>query len=190
MTNNNHFRAEAKADEWGPEIKVEGKRPEWLEKGTKGMFENTPGHWLSYTDDLDFWSWDEGANDGKGCPIHIRLPANHPHYAQNAPETHRQGTNGVRNSQECLERMEALVRRMAAMHVDGMEHRIESLFIEADNIVHDLPEPADPDEAVADEIHSEWLDNSDGTRAVIMKALKRGRALERGDAAARSHGGM
>ena len=82
----------------------------------------------------------------------------------------------MKTSQECLERMEALVRRLAKTRYYSAGDQDEVAAI-----VRDLPQPVDPDEAVADEIHSEWLDNSDGTRAVIMKALKRGRALERGE---------
>lgn len=62
--------------EFGREIAVNGVRPGWLEAGTQGLFENTRGKWFE-RDDLDFWTWDVDCNDGAGCPIHIRLPADH-----------------------------------------------------------------------------------------------------------------
>jgi hypothetical protein len=83
----------------------------------------------------------------------------------------------MKTANEALERLEALESLVRRMAVDDIG--VHEAFAEAKALA---PEPVDPDEAVADEIHSEWLDNSDGTRAVIMKALKRGRALERGEA--------
>lgn len=70
---------------WGAEIRVGGVRPDWLADGTPGKFENNPGLWLNNTDDVTDWNWNEASNDGQGCPIHIRLKADHPHYQKTQP---------------------------------------------------------------------------------------------------------
>jgi len=66
---------------WGPEIAVDGKRPEWLEisdfpSGSQG-FARTSWGWVGNrdrSDPIEEWAW--------SSITHIRLPADHPHYAQ------------------------------------------------------------------------------------------------------------
>lgn len=193
---------EAKADvEWGPEIKVEGRRPEWLGDDDVFMWEGTCS---------EQWFRIEGGSGvnwtGFSGFVRIRLPANHTHYKtlqdnmpQNAPETHRQGTNGVRTGVEALERLEALeslVRRMAATDTPIDEY----LAIKRDARAL-LPEPVDPDLVEARELVCECVVQfaSNDTEATLLRlyragegdnepevqkiyaAIKRGRALERGE---------
>lgn len=70
---------------WGEPIEVNGVKPDWLAIGDEGMFENTPNDWLG-PDRLLSYSWGVDDNGDKGCPISIRLRADHPQYlAQPSP---------------------------------------------------------------------------------------------------------
>lgn len=60
---------------WGRAIEVNGVRPAWLGEA-HGKFQNTPGEWLEGPP-LRFWSWGTNDNKGRGCPISIKLPAEH-----------------------------------------------------------------------------------------------------------------
>ena len=99
---------------WGPAIAVDGKRPGWLKDGTPGMFENRPGEWLKQTHDVTAWCWAEKANDGKGCPIRIRLPADHPHYRQPAQEA-AQPTPQADTKPDVTAELEDLAQQLAAL---------------------------------------------------------------------------
>jgi hypothetical protein len=122
--------------------------------------------------------------------------------AVEAPETHRQGTNGVRTGVEALERYEGLYERMAGLVREmASQSGPEPRFIErAKAIVRDLPEPVDPDLIECRNIGAEigkkhnplihimnpqcWHDgqNDDTHKMELMlAAIKRGRALERGE---------
>lgn len=92
-------------------------------------------------------------------------------------------------SPETVERMVALVRRMAGYAGVYPKGEAAHEFVsEASAIAADLPEPVDPDLVEAREIMEaryyindpEWQGDLDTTRA--FKLLKRGRALERGEA--------
>lgn len=67
------------ANKWGPEIEVNGVMPEWLRDDEEGLFENRPGIWFGSIA-LKSYDWSPRANDGLGCPISIRLRADHPYY--------------------------------------------------------------------------------------------------------------
>jgi len=112
--------------------------------------------------------------------------------AVEAPETHRQGTNGVRTGVEALERLEALELLVRRMAVDDIG--VHEAFAEARALA---PEPVDPDLVEAREacaIHAQRL-NDYGLAAeyrsgeldqqfemqATLAAIKRGRALERGE---------
>lgn len=84
-------------------------------------------------------------------------------------------------AEEHLQRMEALVRRMAA---DGPAHLEGPWRREAREIVALLPEPVDPDWEIAAGIA---FDNGYGNSTpgrdittMLLSAIKRGRELERG----------
>jgi hypothetical protein len=80
--------------------------------------------------------------------------------------------NSVSPADDIAARMEALVREMASQ--SGPEPR----FIErARAIVAELPEVVDPVEAIVDEL----LGWDQTTRVIVKEALRRGRALERGE---------
>lgn len=71
--------------EWGPEIKVDGKRPEWF--GHREMHQ-----WIG-RGVKDWGSWDTGTNfirdnpsDSWDIVTAIRLPAGHPYYETTKPE--------------------------------------------------------------------------------------------------------
>lgn len=159
--------------EWGPEIKVEGKRPEWLTNSdlridvswgktryTSG--DNPEGAPVSCV----FW---EGATA-------IRLPANHPHYTKPATP--------ARTALE--QRMEGALRKLASEDIRSHQSDgVQAAIFEARAIVAELPEPADPDEIEADAIMTTIgfrnVDPSSDIRKVALAALRRGRALERGE---------
>jgi len=168
---------------WGPEICVSGKRPEWLAPGTPGMFENRPGQWLDMTNDVTAWSWSETANDGKGCPVHIRLPADHPHYRQ--PIT-------LERDPALWDRMEALVRRMAkgfylhAVNEEGIG--TTDAVVQAQGIVRDLPTPVDPDEEAARDVAARVAEDASSfdlhdLEMAALEGIKRGRELAQGERA-------
>lgn len=84
---------------------------------------------------------------------------------------------------ELTKRMEALVRDMATL-VGGATY--SQLQTEARAIVAMLPEPVDPDEAEARDLvrmaYPDMKDDYQGRRLdIALAAIKRGRALERGE---------
>jgi len=67
---------------WGADIPiVDGKKPEWLGDDDRILFENTPGDWMGGGGRATHESFRWGVIDGASCPLTIRLPVNHPHYA-------------------------------------------------------------------------------------------------------------
>ena len=141
--------------EWGPEIKVEGKRPEWLIQDGKLWKRSFDGYEQK---DLDVVSVHWPNTDW------IRLPANHPHY-----------TTPTRTALE--QRMHSLIKH-AAVNASGYTQE------EARAILAEL-EPVDPDVIEADAIMTTIgfrnVDPCSDIRKVALAALRRGRALERGE---------
>ena len=65
--------------EFGPEIKVDGVRPDWLKSGQQHvMIYNGWWHHSDGREDPDHFGW--CFSNGKPNITAIRLPANHPHY--------------------------------------------------------------------------------------------------------------
>lgn len=150
---------------WGPEIQVNGKRPEWLtDQDTFAWYGS------SYRGKSHDW-------DGVGT---IRLPADHPHYRQpSAPERDPASWN----------RMEALVRRMVnetPEHLEGAWVR-EARAIIKDIASDELREAREVcaqaairagQKDQADEYRNGRWDNG-YTMDVAKLALRRGRELSR-----------
>lgn len=67
--------------EFGPEIKVDGKRPEWLKDDEKFGWKRVTGTWTAFSD----WTATERSLNWSEVQS-IRLPANHPHYATPTPD--------------------------------------------------------------------------------------------------------
>lgn len=59
--------------EWGPEIEVDGVRPDWLKDDDIAMYGQS-GDWLKYPTDPVGYLWDQ--------ITHIRLPADHWYYSK------------------------------------------------------------------------------------------------------------
>jgi len=65
------------AVQWGPEIVVDGKRPEWLKDDDRFCyFHNEANYWVNDTKAED---WEEPIGGFRWVTA-IRLPADHPHY--------------------------------------------------------------------------------------------------------------
>ena len=70
--------------EWGPEIAVHGKRPEWLDDEATIQVQSRYGvrpNWNTYRAGYNDLPWDSATD--------IRLRANHPHYAHPTPTDER-----------------------------------------------------------------------------------------------------
>jgi len=184
--------------EWGPEIKVEGKRPEWLR-------EDAVWQWRIKNDP----QFEDGIEPSKyvdartfGLIDAIRLPANHPHYTKPATPTR----TALEQRMEDLVRAIAVVRKGHDTH-PGKWFGIETeLGDEARAILAEL-EPVDIDliearkmtatppsdyEHVNDKIRrGHWLNgvyDKDPMIQVALSAIKRGRALERGESPVTNEG--
>lgn len=144
--------------EWGPEIKVEGKRPEWLGNGdplefydfAQKRWNGVTGIDASFMDISDWWRFASA----------IRLPANHPHYA-----------TPTRTALE--QRMEEILRDLAAANVGD-------LFGPFINRARVIVSKMDEDPAEEEEV-TNLLQMDETTRNIVRLALRRGRTLERGE---------
>jgi len=95
---------------WGPEIAIDGKRPEWLEisdfpSGSQG-FARTSWGWVGNRDrsyPIEKWAW--------SIITHIRLPADHPHYTAFKPHP---APSPSEVGPEVVERLIGAVRELAA----------------------------------------------------------------------------
>lgn len=152
--------------EWGPEIRVDGKRPGWIRNDDwRSVRTLALGEWQTADvespgdsiEDMSEWAWD--------TITAIRLPADHPHYRQlTTPEL----------DPVLWDRMEALVRRIASHDTP--------FAVECRAIVADLPKPADPDEEIARDLvraaYPEMKPGYAGRRyQIALAAIKRGREL-------------
>jgi len=89
----------------------------------------------------------------------------------------RNAAPAIRTAAEQLERMEAFVRKVHRREYVGHWGACEQ---EADAIAALLPEPVDPDIAVAEAHRDEYArGDSGGITNAFLSALKRGRQLER-----------
>lgn len=159
--------------EWGAAIPVDGKRPEWLRDDDKFQWSNSSLTWADWKDQehtlphLFFGSaWDR--------TVSIRLPANHLHYA-----------TPTRTALE--QRMEDLVRMVAGNNYASLDAQFEARAILAEL------EPVDGDLLIAREIgiavarlpeldaNEGGYDSHDAVEAAL-EGIRRGRALERGEA--------
>lgn len=161
--------ASTSAVEWGPEIQVNGKRPEWLASGPQCILLHNVTGWHQYRADAvnpDHVGW--AMPNGTANVDLIRLPADHPHY--------RQPTTSERDP-ALWDRMVALVRSMADRYDNGRSDD-ESVardaypwMREARAIVADLPKPVDPDLLLAREIVAE--EYGDGSNVAHLAAQAR-----------------
>jgi hypothetical protein len=154
--------------EWGPEIVVSGKRPEWLKD-----------------DDLIRWCWPITGWVERECPArvvsiengvtHIRLHANHAYYHQPTPAP----------TPDMAGEMEALVRRLADNKYTGFDWHEDAI-----DLVSRLAPLPDPDIQVARDIWADAADDAsddyrqfiregaydtDRTFRAVLAALKRGK---------------
>ncbi|WP_294138276.1 hypothetical protein [Sphingomonas sp.] len=175
---------------WGPEIRVDGKRPEWLGDGPQPMMVHNAVGWHTWRScqvdpALVAWSF----NTGRPNVDLIRLPADHPHYATLSRAT---APNGAEVGPEVVERMIALVRRMGGNSSIGQPfYEFEAIthaaahYDEARAIVALLPEPVDVDGVEAAKIAKGMIYGNDDSVShdrivrLLKDAIKRGRALEK-----------
>jgi len=168
--------------EFGPEIKVYGKRPEWLEDFELISLCNFSGSEINLERQVSRTYW---ANVKS-----IRLPANHPHYnlithtytvrpedeaALLASDPLSRPTPDERAvAPELVERLVELARSVA----DSPECTIRQT-VEAQGILAILDTVAS-DEIVAKQLCKDngWGESS-GAKDLAMKALARGRQLEK-----------
>lgn len=180
---------------WGAEIAVNGKRPEWLaQDDTRMWYRCLDGYTCdhpaySLPASHDWWSRLDGDRI-----VAIRLPADHPYYAQGKADeafaaklldADVRGVMRRRERQEdaattaidpaLVERAFDLVRLMASN--DGAAFVFE--YKDTARDILKALEPVDPDEAIAEEIAASF--NEGEHEAIALAALKRGRQLERGE---------
>jgi len=169
---------------WGAEIAVDGKRPEWLKAGPQPILLHNSVGWHTFNcENVDpakvGWAF---TSDGRPNVDIIRLPADHPHYRQGQASEAQTLT-----AQEHLARMEALVRRMAALNPVSevaMMHTHE--FDEARALVAAMEPVVDGDlvEARNQLALYGWTSDDTDYQAVMDLAencIKRGRALAEGE---------
>ena len=145
--------------EFGPEIKVDGVRPGWLEDDDHiHKPKNFNGH---------EYEVETAAGTGWSVVKSIRLPANHPHYATPTPDERAVAP-------ELVERMRQLVEDAASDEPGGRS----ALRTEARAILAAL-EPVDENVKAANQIIEEWVDGGMMTKDMVLAAIKRGRQLEK-----------
>lgn len=155
---------------WGPEIRVDGLRPEWLEPDQEIMMYD--GEWWGRPETAAlFYGYDIGERETA-----IRLPADHPHYAT---LSHATAPNGGEVGPEVVERLIGVVRELAARdNGDGTVSivDIQRTVADAVELVALLTEPVDGDLVEAERLAGEGPCNRVD---VIVAAIKLGRALEK-----------
>lgn len=150
---------------WGPEIAVEGKRPEWLVDGVYRV-----NHGL-----VTFDGEQSNSREWRHVTA-IRLPADHPHYAASQPRT---APSGGEVGPEVVERMKRVIMRHVACKTTMFDNESgPNLSVEAEfRAIASLVAP-DPDLAEARKLAAEVEDAPYGTlEDLALAAIKRGRAL-------------
>ena len=185
---------------WGPEIAVNGKRPEWLADDDRMQCLPSPdwkvgADWVHPLDDNHAWA----------CLTHIRLPADHPHYAAQEPRT---APSGGEVGSEVVDALRgALTRSVTALndwlatyaddlcdpeHVATARARIAEFGtlayiaeVQQQNraALALLPEPVDADRVEAVDLLDSFGEAFPDAVSLATAAIKRGRALEKGEAA-------
>ena len=154
---------------WGPEIPVDGERPEWLGDADTMQYTHrieAPGSWGRGV--ARYWNWDD---EDWACVVAIRLPADHPHYAQPEAPT---------PSPELTARMVGIVKRITAFTgndviiAENPRAPIFNISAEARAIAAEL-EPVDGDRNEAERIAYDM----EGAlpRDLVEAGIKAGRAL-------------
>lgn len=172
---------------WGPEIRVDGKRPEWLDGDPKMVWPaHRNGNWLDHTLNAAFdrWAWEWIGS--------IRLPADHPHYATQTPAT---APSGGEVGPEVVERCFAVIRAYVADSGSRMPSG-KSVYAEMVELAGMLPEPVDADLIAAREAEAKASEangfrdyaaqtrageHDDGPVRHRYEGIKLGRALAAGD---------
>lgn len=132
---------------WGPEIAVDGKRPEWLDTGPCKAFIDSSDAFHGWTDDWEDtletdpagWKWVK--DDGSPRITRIRLPANHPHYAT---QSHPTAPIPSEVGPEVVERLQRAVQAYAR-NDRGLIASGKSVHAELVDLAGMLPEPVDED---------------------------------------------
>lgn len=148
---------------WGAEIAVSNCKPDWVvQDDTPVWWQDERGQSNVSTTARLFWQ------QSGGDLIKIKLPANHSHYQKQAQQE-------VAIDPALVERMRLLLVDVAGLH--GQMHQYQT---RAKDILKAL-EPVDPDEEAAATMADEWRQNSSSLKETILAAIRRGRALERGE---------
>lgn len=173
--------------DWGPEIRVDGKRPEWLPVGQEFHAGGGGYDWFGVLSRGQPHVWNRAPNTEPawGGVDHIRLPADHPHYAEvpanpqapTLPDDLTARMVGI--PQELAQRMAKVIRILADSTPCGDNEAEEKLIAVAQAIRADLPpEPVDPDLLAAREIgRAGCYDHDSLGEQLLVEAIKRGRAL-------------
>ena len=182
--------------DFGPEIKVDGKRPEWLDpdqqiaihdfrKEAEGLGQDGTGWYGMDENGFKYYGREISPDEDM-----IRLPADHPHYnlithtytvrpedeaALLASDPLSRSTPDERAvPPELVARLVELSRSVATSPACTIAHTVE-----AQNIVAAL-EPVDPDEAEVLALYEGWSSNCDeDVRSLVARTLARGRQLEK-----------
>jgi len=188
---------------WGPEIAVDGKRPNIDLDATPWQWTDNRGrHWFTSNGFSGNYDWSTDFD-------HFRLPADHPHYATSKPHP---APSPSEVGPEVLERLRAShVALLDRVERDQCEHEntyrggniwtfcedcgqkwadddggfqpyvAPDWLVEARDVARALlPEPVDADEAEVQFILHRWEENElETTEDAVREALKRGRALEK-----------
>jgi len=159
--------------EWGPEIKVQGKRPEWLGDDEEFGWKGVNDEWTAFND----WTANELMLRWNEVSF-IRLHANHSHYTKPATPT--------RTALE--QRMEDCLKSLASEDIRSHQSDgVQAAIFEARAILAEL-EPVDPDLQIAREIADSFGLSPSLNLDPIAAAIKRGRALERGESPVTNEG--
>lgn len=180
---------------WGPEIRVDGVRPEWLGIGLCKAFVDDDNIFAGWTEDYEDrletdpagWKWVK--EDGSPRITIIRLPADHPHYAT---LSHPTAPSGVEVGPEVVAKVREAIRQalQCTPTINPYRGVIEYDCGDPWAILREtlalLPEPVDPDAEVAVKILADkGLAESDpaydAAYDAVLDALSCGRALAAGD---------
>lgn len=156
--------------EFGPEIKVDGIRPEWLKDGDVWQWKLDDSEWIDANYSPDMYEWKVTDMDA------IRLPANHPHYNTPTPDERAVAP-------ELVSRLVGLAERLAKQSMGPWPCQDEARAIVA------ALEPVDSDKEEAMSVMEGYCTMTDERDRVIINkkeledflvaSLRRGRQLEK-----------